>query len=184
MSSVTGKSAAELTSTLEGSAYTPTDILFLPYLGGERTPHNDAEARGVFVGLSHNSDVEELTTAVLQGVCFAFRDGLAALASSGTNIDSAFAIGGGSRSDYWISMMATVLNIPLHKTVDGDFGASLGAARLGLMAAENSDPLSVCTAPPVDATIDPLTDHLSELEQHYERFRSAYTSLRPVFAGR
>ncbi len=184
LSGVTGKSAAQLTASLEESSYKPTDILFLPYLGGERTPHNDADARGVFVGLSHSSDVEELTTAVLQGVCFAFRDGLEALASSGTSIDSAFAIGGGSRSDYWIRMMSTVLNIPLHKTVDGDFGASLGAARLGLVAAENSDPLSVCTAPPIEATIDPLTCHESVLDHHYERFKSAYAALKPVLTDR
>lgn len=183
LSGVTGKSAAQLTASLEGQSYKPTDVLFLPYIGGERTPHNDAEARGVFVGLSHNSDVAELTTAVLQGVCFAFRDGMNALGESGTKLDSAFAIGGGSRSDYWISMMATVLNLPLHKTVDGDFGASLGAARLGMIAADKSDPLSVCSAPPVDATIDP-EGYAEEVDHHYERFRAAYAALKPVFANR
>lgn len=182
--SITGKSATELTAPLEGREYQPTDVLFLPYLGGERTPHNDADARCVFVGLSHGSDVEELTTAVLQGVCFAFRDGLGALATSGTVLESAYAIGGGSRSDYWLNMLSTVLKIPLHKTVDGDYGASLGAARLGLIAAEKGDPVSVCAAPPIDTTIDPITTNNAELDHHYERFKSAYSLLKPVFADR
>ena len=184
LAKVTGRSAADLTAALEGSSYKPTDLLFLPYLGGERTPHNDADARGVFVGLSHNTDTDALCNAVLQGVCFAFRDSLAALASSGTHLSSAYVVGGGSNSDYWIQMMATVLGIPLHKTVDGDFGASLGAARLGMLAADQSDPLSVCTAPPVQSTIEPQAGLSEQLAQHYERYRSGYSALQPVFANR
>ncbi len=184
LSGVTGKSAADLTSKLEGHNYKPTDVLYLPYLGGERTPHNDADARGVFVGLSHSSDVDELTNAVLQGVCFAFRDGLNALAASGTVLDSAFAIGGGSRSDHWVSMMATVLNIPLHRTIDGDFGASLGAARLGLAAVEKCDPLTICSTPPIDSTIEPLSGFNAQLDHHYERYKATYTALKPLFADR
>ena len=183
LAGVTGKSAAELSAALEGQTYTPTDVLFLPYLGGERTPHNDANARGVFVGLSHNTDTAELTNAVMQGVCFAFRDSLNALNASGTALDAAFAIGGGSRSDYWVSMMASVLNIPLHKTVDGDFGASLGAARLGLIAAEKSDPLQVCIAPPVESTVEPVAGTAEQIESNYERFAAAYTAIKPLFAN-
>ncbi len=184
LAGVTGKSAADLSTALEGQSWTPTDVLFLPYLGGERTPHNDANARGVFVGLSHTTDTAELTNAVMQGVCFAFRDSLNALNASGTQLDSAFAIGGGSRSDFWISMMATVLNIPLHKTVDGDFGASLGAARLGLIAAEQSDPLQVCIAPPVESTVEPLPDMTDRIENNYQKFKASYTALKPLFANR
>jgi len=74
LAKVLGQSPAELTAALEGSEATPTDVLFLPYLGGERTPHNDANVRGVFLGLSHDTDTIEMTKAVLQGVAFAFRD--------------------------------------------------------------------------------------------------------------
>lgn len=183
LAGITGKSAAELSSVLEQRSYVPTDVLFLPYLGGERTPHNDANARGVFVGLSHNTDTADLTNAVMQGVCFAFRDSLHALNASGTSLDSAFAIGGGSRSDYWISMMASVLNIPLHKTVDGDFGASLGAARLGLIAAEKSDPMQVCVPPPIESTIEPQPELAEQIDTHYERFKVSYTALKPSFFG-
>lgn len=183
LAGVTGKSAAELTASLEGQTYKPTEVLFLPYLGGERTPHNDAHARGVFTGLSHSTDTAALTNAVLQGVCFAFRDSLEALGASGTQLESAFAVGGGSQSDYWVRMMASVLNIPLHKTIDGDFGASLGAARLGMIAAEKSDPLQVCCAPPAESTIDPVTETAGQIENHYQRFKASYAALKPVLGS-
>jgi len=184
LAQVTGSSAAELTATLEGGSYQCTDLLFLPYLGGERTPHNNADARGVFVGLSHNTDTSTMANAVLQGVCFAFRDSQDALAQSGTQVDSAFVIGGGSKSDYWISMMATVLNIPLHKTVDGDFGASLGAARLGMMAAQKSKPETICTPPPIERTIEPEPALTDQVTHQYQRYRASYAALKPVFASR
>ena len=81
-------------------------------------------------------------------------------------------------------MMATVLKIPLHKTIDGEFGASLGAARLGLIAAEKCPPLPVCSPPPIDTTIDPHTEFEAELDHHYARFNKLYASLKPVFADR
>ncbi len=181
LASVTGQSAADLTAPLEGTPVEPTDVLFLPYLGGERTPHNDADARGVFIGLSHNTTTETMTRAVLQGVCFAFRDSQNALASSGTTLSSAFAIGGGSKSEYWIQMMASTLKIPLHKTVDGDFGASLGAARLGLIAAEKSDPISVCSTPAIEQTIEPTGAIADQLDHQYERYQQSYKALKPLF---
>jgi len=170
LAGVTGQAAAELTAAPGASKY--------------QTPHNDADARGVFVGLSHSSDAESMTRAVLQGVCFAFRDSLNALAASGTQINSAFAIGGGSRSDYWIKMMSAVLQIPLHQTVDGDFGASLGAARLGLIAAEKVDPQEICIAPPIERTIEPDTSVAEQLEHQYQRYRASYDALKPVFKSR
>jgi len=184
LAQVTGSSAADLTATLEGGSYQCTDLLFLPYLGGERTPHNNADARGVFVGLSHNTDTSAMANAVLQGVCFAFRDSQDALALSGTHLDSAFVIGGGSKSEYWISMMASVLNIPLHKTVDGDFGASLGAARLGMMAAQKSKPETICTPPPIEKTIEPEPGLTDQVAHQYQRYRESYAALKPVFASR
>jgi len=94
LGSVTAQKPADLAKALEGQPVRPSDITFLPYLGGERTPHNDAQARGAFIGLGHSSDTVEMTRAVLQGVAFAFRDSLNALASSGTELDRTMAIGG------------------------------------------------------------------------------------------
>jgi len=180
LAKVLNKTPAELTAMLEGNEATPTDVLFLPYLGGERTPHNDANVRGVFLGLSHDTDAIEMTKAVLQGVAFAFRDCQDALAGAGTQLDSAYAIGGGSKSGYWLQLIATALKLPLHTTLDGDYGAGLGAARLGMIAAENATADQVCQKPPVSQTIEPdvkLFDHFSTL---YNRYQHAYKSIQSL----
>ena len=98
--------------------------------------------RGAFTGLGHELDRAALTQAVLEGVAFAFRDSLEALEGAGTTLDRVTAIGGGSRSRYWLKAIATALGMPVDIPADGDFGAAFGAARLGLIAAEGADPLS------------------------------------------
>ncbi|TXI06027.1 MAG: xylulokinase, partial [Rhizobium sp.] len=140
-SGVTGKSAAELTAELGETLKAPTSVTFLPYLSGERTPHNDATIRGAFIGLGHESGRVVLTQAVLEGVSFAIRDNLEALRSAGTDIARVTAIGGGSRSRYWLASIATALGVPVDLPADGDFGAAFGAARLGLIAATGADPV-------------------------------------------
>ena len=97
-----GADAAALTQGL-GPLTAPGLARFLPYLGGERTPLNDAAIRGAFIGLDHATDQQAATRAVLEGVTFAIRDCRDALAATGTQIDSLLAVGGGSRSDYWLS---------------------------------------------------------------------------------
>ncbi len=129
-----GEEAAALTGGL-GDLRAPGRTLFLPYLGGERTPLNDAGIRGAFVGLEHATDRDAATRAVLEGVAFAIRDCRDALAATGTRIDSLLAMGGGSRSDYWLRAIATALGIPVDLPVAGDFGGAFGAARLAQMAA-------------------------------------------------
>ena len=105
---VTGRSEADLLTEV-GSPVSPSPALFLPYLGGERTPHNDGSIRGAFAGLSHDTDRRLLTQAVLEGVAFSLRDCLDALSASGTRIEAADVIGGGSRSRAWIAIIAAVL---------------------------------------------------------------------------
>ena len=116
--------------------------MFLPYLSGERTPHNDAAARGVFLGIGHETDRNAMTQAVLEGVAFAFRDCQRVLGDAGTDFARAAAVGGGAKSRLWLSILANVLNRPLDLPKDGEFGAALGAARLGMAAALGGDPLS------------------------------------------
>jgi len=177
LAKVLDKSPADLTGALEGKDASPTDVLFLPYLGGERTPHNDANVRGVFLGLSHDTDTIEMTRAVLQGVAFAFRDSQNALASAGTELDNAYAIGGGSKSGYWLQLIASALKLPLHTTADGDYGAGLGAARLGMIAAENANPEQVCQKPPVSQTIEPKTELFDHFSSEYHRYQQAYQAI-------
>jgi xylulokinase len=176
-SGIAGKSAAELTGELGDDLKAPTSVTFLPYLSGERTPHNDARIRGVFTGLGHESSRAVLTQAVLEGVTFAIRDNLEALKSAGTSISRVTAIGGGSRSKYWLRSIATSLGVPVDIPQDGDFGAAFGAARLGLIAATGADPVKVCTAPITEETIEPAADMTSAYEDAYARYRKTYPAI-------
>ncbi|MFN7008529.1 MAG: xylulokinase [Allorhizobium sp.] len=178
LSGITGKAAGELTGGLGNTLKAPGSVTFLPYLSGERTPHNDAKIRGAFIGLGHESSREVLTQAVLEGVTFAIRDNLEALKSAGTRISRVTAIGGGSRSRYWLASIATALGLPVDIPADGDFGAAFGAARLGLIAATGADPLSVCTAPQTAETIEPVSALTGAYEEAYGRYRSLYPAIR------
>jgi xylulokinase len=178
LSTITGKSAADLTTALGEGLRKPTGVTFLPYLSGERTPHNDAVIRGSFTGLGHESDVDVLTQAVLEGVSFAFRDSLHALQAAGTQLSRVTAVGGGSRSHYWLKSIATALGIPVDIPADGDFGAAFGAARLGLIAAEKADPHGVLTAPATAETIDPVTKLAEVYDEAYQRYRALYPAIR------
>lgn len=180
LSVISGKGAAELTEQLGTALRKPTGVTFLPYLSGERTPHNDAAIRGSFTGLAHESDLAALTQAVLEGVAFAFRDSLEALRAAGTELTRVTAVGGGSRSHYWLKAIATALQIPVDIPADGDFGAAFGAARLGLIAAEKADPLAVCTAPTTVSVIEPSDTLTGAYADAYQRYRALYPAIRGV----
>lgn len=179
-SGIAGKSAAELTTELGNSLKAPSGVTFAPYLSGERTPHNDAVIRGAFIGLGHESDRSVLTQAVLEGVSFAIRDNLEALKSAGTSISRVTAIGGGSRSEYWLASIATALDVPVDIPADGDFGAAFGAARLGLIAATGADPVAVCTAPQTARTIEPVSALSVAYDAAYQRYRELYPAIRQL----
>ncbi|OQP84736.1 xylulokinase [Rhizobium rhizosphaerae] len=180
LSGVTGTPAAGLTAALGETLKAPGGVTFLPYLSGERTPHNDAAIRGALIGLSHESDPAALTQAVLEGVAFAIRDSLEALKSAGTTLDAVTAIGGGSRSHYWLKAIATALGLPVALPADGDFGAAFGAARLGLVAATGADPRQVFTAPATAQTILPDPALAEAFEEAYGRYRALYPAIRPL----
>jgi xylulokinase len=171
--------AAELTSALGATLKAPTGTVFLPYLSGERTPHNDAKIRGSFAGLGHESDRTAMTQAVLEGVAFAFRDSLKALEAAGTKLNRVVAVGGGSKSDYWLQIIATVLNMPVDVPADGDFGGAFGVARLALIAATGADPHAVCTQPQIERTIEPQKALTAAFEDQYQR----YCALYPAISG-
>ncbi|SCW74372.1 xylulokinase [Rhizobium mongolense subsp. loessense] len=179
-SNVTGKSAADLTNELGETLKAPSGVTFLPYLSGERTPHNDAVIRAAFIGLEHESSRVVLTQAVIEGVSFAIRDNLEALRSAGTDISRVTAIGGGSRSYYWLASIATALGVPVDLPADGDFGAAFGAARLGLIAATGVEPVSVCTPPKTAKTIEPVAALSGAYEDAYRRYRALYPAIKSL----
>ncbi|MFK4825729.1 xylulokinase [Paenochrobactrum sp. BZR 588] len=176
------KKAAELTAELGEELKAPKNVRFLPYLSGERTPHNDALVRGNFMGLSHDNGRADLTQAILEGVAFAVRDSFEALRSSGTIIQTATAIGGGSRSHYWLASIATALDIPLEIPQDGDYGAAFGAARLGMIAAHKLDPLAVCTSPLIGRIVEPVAGLRHAYEDAYQHYRAIYPAIKHLSA--
>jgi xylulokinase len=167
---IAGQDAAHLTQAL-GPLRAPGHTLFLPYLGGERTPLNSATVRGALLGLEHATDRAAATRAVLEGVAFALRDCRDALAATGTRIDSLVAVGGGSRSDYWLSVIATALDHPLSIPEAGDFGAAFGAARLGMMAATGDTGLA--TPPRIIRTVAPDRGLAAAFDDGHARYRAA-----------
>ena len=171
-----GQDAAALTADL-GALQAPGKTLFLPYLGGERTPLNDAAIRGSFMGLEHATDTAAGTRAVLEGVTFAIRDCRDALAATGTKIERLLAVGGGSRSDYWLRAIATALNVPVDLPVAGDFGGAFGAARLGMMAATGAG-ADLATRPKIARSVDPDAGLVDDFSAGHARFRAAQTALR------
>jgi xylulokinase len=176
LAGITGRPAGDLTRAL-GETLSAPQGLFLPYLAGERTPHNDALIRGAFTGLAADTTAEDLTRSVLTGVAFAFRDSFEAMGG----VARATAVGGGSRSRWWLKAIATTLGIPIDVPQDGEFGAALGAARLGLIAAEAvADPASVCTAPPTVASIEPDPNFAPAFGEAYQRWRALYPAIRGV----
>lgn len=170
-----GQDAAGLTTNL-GNLKPPGKALFLPYLGGERTPHNDASVRGAFLGLEHATDTEAGTRAVMEGVVHALHDNFTALRSTGTKIDRIMAVGGGSKSDYWLEALATSLDLSVDVPVAGDFGGALGAARLGMMASGAG--ADVVTRPPIAKTIDPNPNFKNAFADAHARYRQAYSLIR------
>ncbi|MDW4496951.1 xylulokinase [Sulfitobacter sp. D35] len=173
-----GAEAGALTGDL-GPLQAPSETLFLPYLGGERTPHNDAAARGAFIGLGHATDRSAGARAVLEGVSFAFRDCHDALVGTGTEISSLIAVGGGSRSDYWLQILATVLETPLEVPEAGDYGGAFGAARLGQMAATGGG-AELAARPRIARTVEPDPSLTDAFLSGHARYRAAYKALKEI----
>ncbi|MBI1217000.1 MAG: xylulokinase [Rhodobacteraceae bacterium] len=173
-----GSDAAALTGGL-GALRAPGKTLFLPYLGGERTPLNDAAIRGAFLGLEHATDRTAATRAVLEGVTFAIRDCRDALAATGTKITSLLAVGGGSRSDYWLRAIATALGTPVQVPVSGDFGGAFGAARLAIMAATGAG-AEIATAPAIARTVEPDNALAAAFDMAHARYRAAQVAVQSL----
>jgi xylulokinase len=172
--------APKLTAALGTKLSGPSPAMFLPYLSGERTPVADAEVRGLLMGLGHETDAKILTHAVLDGVAFAFRDCIEALKAAGTRVARVTAVGGGSRSELWLRIIATVLGIPVDIPGAGDFGGAFGAARLGLIAATGADYAQVCTPPRIAKTVLPDLRVRESYDKAYARYVQIYPAVKEI----
>lgn len=161
------------------AAALPQAPLFLPYLAGERTPHNDPFAQGSFIGLSHESTRALCGYAVLEGVAFGLADGLAALQACGTEVACLSLVGGGARSALWAQLIADALGVEIAVHAGGEAGAALGAARLAWMAAGGTE-AEVCRKPAVDVLYRPDPRRHAALQQRLHRYREVYQRLKPM----
>ena len=178
---ITGASgAAELFARAETAGPASGPELFLPYLSGERTPHNDAGVRGAFLRLDHDTDAPRLAQAVLEGVAFALADGLDVLREAGTTVERLSVIGGGARSGYWGRVLAAAMNVELVYLQGGEVGPALGAARLAQLAVDGGSIAAVCAAPPIARTQSPDPALVDALAGKLAAFRDAYPRITPL----
>ena len=170
---------AESTAALEARAsslsFTQRALapIFLPYLSGERTPHNSASVRGSFHGLSHDTDAAALAYSVIEGVTFGLHDGLRALRAAGSSVSRLSLVGGGARSAMWAQQLASSLAVDIVTHGASAAGGALGAARLAWLAL-GGDMASVCTSPAVDHVYTPDATEQALLSPRYTQFRSLY----------
>lgn len=167
-----GAEPAALTAALGETVQAPAAPLFLPYLGGERTPLNDAAIRGAFAGLAHGTDRAGATRAVLEGVGFALRDCRDALAATGTRVEALIATGGGAASPYWLGLLANTLDCEIRLPATGAHGAALGAARLGMMAATGAG-AEIATQPAIARRFTPDPGLAQAFTEAHARWRTA-----------
>ncbi|TCV95136.1 xylulokinase [Biostraticola tofi] len=147
--------------------------IFLPYLSGERTPHNDPIASGAFLGMNHTTDRAALGYAVLEGVAFGLVDGLAVMKRAGSRIEQFSLVGGGARSAWWAQLIADALDVPVVTHRDGTAGGALGAARLGWLAAGGNES-EVCRKPPIQQCFNAGSERHEALQSRLQRFRLYY----------
>ncbi|WP_136484590.1 xylulokinase [Vibrio sp. H11] len=180
---ITGFSAVPAMMQALEAQQPQTDVIFLPYLSGERTPHNNPNAKGVFFGLTHNTTPLHMAQAVLEGVGFALQDGLDALHMTGDVPDNITLIGGGARSAYWRQLLTDIFNTELVYREGGDVGPALGAARLAQLAIEGKQAAveQICAQPRVLQTHTPNPEIHQQLAVKRQTYISLYRQLKPLF---
>ncbi len=159
-------------------------VFFLPYLMGERSPHNDPYARGAFVGMSMDTKREDMIKAVMEGVCYALRDSVEVARAQGIVIDNVRVCGGGAKSELWCKILANVLRVKVLKT-NCDEGPSFGTAVLAMVASGEYKSVKEATDCIVKAQIkvDYEKKAAEKYDLGYEKFRSLYKSLKDWYRG-
>ena len=157
-------------------------VFFLPYLMGERSPHNDPDARGVFFGMSMDTSRADMTQAVLEGVAFALRDSLEVAKSLGIKIERTKICGGGAKSPLWKQIIANVMNIKVD-VLEVEEGPSLGGAMLAAVGCgvyPDVETAGKKLAKVVD-TVEPTPELAAKYEERYQKFKELYPAMKPLF---
>lgn len=180
----TGVSSAEkLIETAEQDSAIACQEVFLPYLSGERTPHNNPYASGVLFGLTHDSGIGQIAQATLEGVAFGMADGFDALLESGIDVHSISVIGGGAQSEYWGRILAAVLKRPLVYRDGAATGPAIGAARLARYSKDKGSYEDAFAAPRAVNVIEPHEPDIERLAAKREKFQRLYSALSTEFTG-
>ena len=172
---------ASLLGEVEAGFTGPSSLLALPYLTGERTPHNDPLARAAIVGMTHSTTRADIAQSILEGVAFSLADGLDVLIASSARPGSVALIGGGARSAFWAKLIASILDLSLVRYEASDRGPAYGAARLARLAVTNEAAETVVVPPPIHDIITPDAALREAYQPRIEAFRTLYRVLKPVW---
>lgn len=162
-----------------GRAISP--VTFLPYLQGERTPHDDPAARGVFFGMDGGTDGLDLLQAAVEGMAFTLVDAVAALETAGPVPATLAAVGGGSRGRFVMEVVASALGRPIRRYAGGERGPAFGVARLARIAVTGETIADVCIKPELRDVVLPNAERQAALAARLPLYRDLYRTLRPLF---
>jgi xylulokinase len=177
-----GREVVELEAEAANDYRGPGETIFLPYLSGERTPHDDPHARGVVFGLGEGATRAELTRAVMEGVAFTLADARDCLEAAGDSFSRVGLIGGGAKSALWTRMIAAALRCEVVRYRGGESGPAFGAARLARLAATGEAPEDLCEPPQIADVVAPDASLAEAFAGVRGRFVSLYRALKPEFA--
>ena len=177
--SLTGNNIADALKNIENYSSNLENIFnapyFLPYLSGERTPHNDPHARGSFHYLKTTTDKSAMQYAVLEGISFGIFDGFNSIQSVNQKFDDIFVVGGGSKSSYWLNLLSSILNRKLSICEQSEFGAALGVARLAMFADKQvEDKNSIIKKINIKKSFQPSEKNISSLKKRYLIWKELY----------
>jgi xylulokinase len=157
-------------------------VFYLPYLMGERSPHNDPDARAVFLGMSMDTTREDMTQAVLEGVAFGLRDSLEVARSLGIQIDRTKICGGGAKSPLWKKMIANIMNLKVD-VIESEEGPALGGAMLAAVGCGEYPDVATIADKIVKVvdTVEPEPELVAKYEEQYQKFKKYYPALKGLF---
>ncbi len=178
---LTGATPDELERAAARDYRGPGELIFLPYLSGERTPHDNPDARGVFFGLTPSTGRAEIARAVMEGVACSLVDAGDSVAAADMQFSQVGLTGGGARSALWARMIASALNRTVLRYANTEAGPAFGAARLARLAATGEAIEDVCTRPDVADVTQPDDALTGAFAQRVAQFRDLYQALEPLF---
>lgn len=158
------------------------NVFYLPYLMGERSPHNNPDARAMFIGMSMDTTREDMTQAVLEGVAFALRDSLEVAKSLGIRIERTKICGGGAKSPLWKKMIANIMNLKVD-VIESEEGPALGGAMLAAVGCGEYPDVETIAEKLVKVvdTVEPEEELVVKYEEKYQKFKKIYPAVKELY---